>query len=236
MTSYKHAHAIQTDNMQYIESKVKSLIKNSEDSELLESEIISLLVSSLCKHGKDENQIRQIAQISKILSESLGLGIEFCQTLEQAARIYDIGNLAISDEIYKKDNKLTFEEFTLVKNHTLVGYTFLKSLDFPSMQLGAIISAEHHEWWNAGGYPRQLKEDEINIASRIVAVADTVGALYRKRPGRNVWQYDSIIEYIKTRSGLQYDPEVVNVFCINRGIIHEVLDIDLEEITHKWYE
>jgi len=227
---------VRPENIRYLERKISQIRKMLSEESALEHAVIELLVTSLISHGKSENQIRQISQISKILGESLGLGLLYCNRLELAARVYDIGNLIVDSEVYKKDDQLTFEEFRVVKNHTLTGYDILISQNFLSMDLAAVISAEHHEGWNAGGYPRGLKEKEMDIASRIVAVADTVGALSTKRPGREVWSYPKILEYLKSRIGVQFDPDVVEVFFINQKIIEEVLRTDLASIPTKWYE
>lgn len=199
----------------------------SENDASLEKEMMKTFRVSLLAHGKDKDQMRQVAQISKVLGESLGLDAAYCDRLEQAAEIYDIGNVMICKEIYEKDEKLSFEEFKVVKNHTFIGYYVLKAQGFPTTDLAAIISEEHHEWWNGGGYPAQKKALDINIASRIVAVADTVGALFRKRADRTAWEYKKILEYVETRSGIQFDPEVVAVFLMNQEIIHEILHTDL---------
>ena len=226
MTTYintNNSDIIRAENIKYLDIRIKQIRTMLEDEEDIEKAIIELLITALCEHGKDENQIRQISQISKILGEALGLDIQYCTCLGQAALIYDIGNIAISSEIYKKDNTLSFEEFSIVKNHTLMGYEILIAQGFASTKMGALISAEHHEWWNGGGYPRQLKEIEISILSRIVAVADTVGALYRVRPGRKAWEFNKIINYIQERDGLQFSPEVVKAFLDKQESIYEVL-------------
>jgi len=217
---------INTENITYLNTKVEQLKTMYKDEISLENEIVDLLVFALVKHGKNENQIRQTSQISKILGESLGLGTTYCNVLEQAARIYDIGNIAIIHEIYQKDDELTFEEFDVVKNHTRTGYEILKAQTFSSTQMAAIISLQHHEWWNRGGYPQQLKEKEIDISARIVAIADTVGALFHTRPGRKAWNFNEIIKYIKARNGLQYDPKIVEVFMAKTELIHTILQTD----------
>ncbi len=221
------------ENKKSLENKISQLHKTILDKSSLEKEIIDLLISSLVVHGKDKNQIRQTSQISKILGESLGLGTAYCNMLEQAACIYDIGNIVICREIYKKDDKLSFEEFNVVKNHTHMGYDILISQNFLSTDMAAMISMEHHEWLDGGGYPRQIKAEEIDISSRIVAVADTVGALFRTRPGRSAWSYEKILEYIIKRSDKQFDPNVVKAFLINQEKIHEVLRMDLDNTEDK---
>jgi len=226
----------QMENRAFLEKKLDQLRESViVDAGYLENEVIELCRTALLVHGKDSNQMRQIAQISKILAESLGLGVVYSKMIEQAARIYDLGNIVIGSEIYKKEDKLSFEEFNIVKNHTLIGHDILKAQGFPITNLSAIISAEHHEWWDGGGYPLGKKGTEINMASRIVAIADTVGALFRKRPGRKAWSYDEILKYIENRAGIQFDPDIIDVFLINKEVIYKILCTDLESAPSDWY-
>ncbi len=227
---------IRLENLTTLETKIRQIRSLHTEKSIQENEIIDLFVEALSAHGKDQNQIRQTSQISRILGESLGLGMKYCSRLEQAARIYDIGNIIICSDVYEKDEKLSFEEFEIVKEHTRAGYDILIAQNFLTTDIAAVISAEHHEWWNGGGYPRCLKEKQIDISAAIVAVADTVGALYRERPGRKAWEYKKILDYIKTRGKIQFNPDVVEVFLINQKIIEEVLRTDLEAIENKWYE
>jgi HD-GYP domain-containing protein (c-di-GMP phosphodiesterase class II) len=226
---------LKLDNKKSLDSMLTKVRHANSRSSSLEAKVIEIFSASLLAHGKDRNQMRQIAQISKILGQSLGLGIEYCNKLEQAARIYDIGNVMVCQEVYQKDEKLSSDEFRAIKFHTFLGRDLLKEQKLPITDLAAIISEEHHEWWDGGGYPVQKKGQEIDIASRIVAVADTVGALFRERPGRNAWSYDKILEYIKTRRNIQFDPDVVDVFLINQEAIHKVLLVDMEEAPKDWY-
>ena len=238
MTKSMKMEKLEIFKMEHKKSLEEKIVKLRDmilgDEVALEKKILKLFVLSLLEHGKDKNQMRQIAQISKILGQSLGLDALYCDRLENAAWVYDIGNVMIDKEIYEKDEKLSFEEFKVVKSHTVIGAFTLKNQGFLVTNLAATISAEHHEWWNGGGYPLQKKNNEIDIASRIVAIADTVGALFRKRPGRKAWEYQKIVEYVESRSGTQFDPDVVEVFLINQELIKEVLSTDLEDIPNRW--
>lgn len=226
---------IKIENKKILEEKLYKLRHENTDT-ALEVKMIDMFAEVLIEHGKDSNQLRQISQISKILGQSLGLASRYCTKLEQAAKIYDIGNIVICKETYKKEDSLSFDEFKVVKSHTTLGYEILKFQGFPSTDLGAIMASEHHEWWDGGGYPSQKKYKDIDISSRIVALADTVGALFRQRPGRVIWNYEKIVEYIEKRSGIQFDPDVVEVFLINKEAIHEILCTDLESAPNSWYE
>lgn len=239
MTNYMNItqlNILKLENKKSLESMLSKVRHANPKNFSLEAKVIEIFAASLLAHGKDRNQMRQIAQISKILGQSLGLDREYCDKLEQAARIYDVGNVMICQEIYQKDEKLSFEEFEAVKYHTFMGQELLEAQNLPTTELAAIISAEHHEWWDGGGYPLHKKNKEIDIASRIVAAADTVGALFRERPGRKPWKYEKILEYIKARRGIQFDPDVVDVFLINQEAIHKVLRVDLEEAPSHWYD
>jgi len=218
---------IKAENLKYLDKKINMVRSKETNNDALEADVIEVLVSSLVVHGKNKNLIMQIAQISKVLSEGLGLNAKYCSLLEQAAQVYDIGNIAISRKIYEKDDKLSFEEFAVVKNHTLIGYEILKAQHFESTDLGALISAQHHEWMNGGGYPSQLKKDAIDISARIVAIADSVGMLYHNRPGRRAWGYGKIVDYIQVRDSLQFDPEIVKVFLSHQKVIHSILQKDI---------
>jgi len=213
----------------------RKLLQLKESGKSVEIESINMLTEALEHYGKDCNQIRQISQISKVLGQSLGLSRVYCEKLEQASKIYDIGNIMICSEVYIKDEKLSFEEFEIIKKHTIFGHDILKEMDFPIMDLAAVIAKEHHEWWNGGGYPFQVQSIKIDIASRIVAVADTVGALFRRRPGRDRWTYDMVLKHLKEQSSVQFDPEIIKVFFINKDAIHEILKTDLGSAPTSWY-
>lgn len=214
---------IREENLNYLQGNIEHSLVFLPNEQNKEKHIIESMISALVEHGKDENQMRQIAQIAKVLAEELGYDNQFCTTLENAGYLYDIGNIVISDEIYAKEDRLSFEEFVVVKTHTHVGYTFLSRFQPSSMQLAATLSLEHHEWWNGTGYPKQLKTDEISIASRIIALADVVGALFTQRAGRENWDYVKILKYIEARKGLQFDPKVVDAFMSKKAKIYHIL-------------
>jgi putative two-component system response regulator len=211
------------ENIHYLEGKIKHALILLPNDESIEKKTIEYIVAELVEHGKDENQIYQIALMSRLMAQELGFDSSYCERLEKAAQMYDIGNIVIADEIYAKDEALSFEEFTIVKNHTLIGEAFLATFEYDSITLAALLSAQHHEWWNGSGYPRQLKSVEIDIAARIVSLADVVGALFTRRPGRKNWDYVEILNYMETRKGLQFDPEVVNAFMRQKAKMYHVL-------------
>jgi len=211
------------ENLNYLHGKINHALILLDNSECPVQTTCDYIVEELAKHGKDENQIRHIAAISKLIAQSLGYDDAYCQVLERAACLYDIGNIFIDEEIYAKEEALTFEEFNIVKNHTHVGHDFLSQYDFSITRLAAIVAYQHHEWWNGSGYPNKLHTTQIDMASRIVALADVVGALFNRRPGRENWDFVRILKYIEARKGLQFDPAVVDAFVQKKAKIYDIL-------------
>jgi len=109
--------------------------------------------------------------------------------IRMAGSIHDIGKLSIPAEILSKPTKLTNIEFSLIKEHSLIGYEMLKDVESP-WPLAQIVY-QHHERMDGSGYPRNLKGDEILLEARIMAVADVVEAMASYRPYRPAWALTS---------------------------------------------
>ncbi|WP_198148026.1 HD-GYP domain-containing protein [Elstera litoralis] len=80
------------------------------------------------------------------------------------------------------------------------------------LSIGAEIALGHHEKWNGTGYPRGLKGKDIPLSARIVAVADVFDALTSKRPYKEAWPRQEAIDWIKARTDIDFDPEIVSAF------------------------
>jgi putative two-component system response regulator len=185
-------------------------------SELEETqkEIIFML-SGLLESISDETgaHVRRMAELSRLLGHyHPAINAEDERILYYAAPMHDIGKIAISSEILNKPEKLTQEEFEVVKTHPKRAYEFFSRASRKILKAAQIIAYEHHEKWDGSGYPRGLKAQEINIFGRIVALADVLDALTHKRVYKDAWSFDSAAAYIKERSGSHFDPEIVAIF------------------------
>jgi HD-GYP domain-containing protein (c-di-GMP phosphodiesterase class II) len=94
--------------------------------------------------------------------------------------------------------------------HPVYAYELLRPIAYLRPALD--IPYSHHEWWDGRGYPRGLRGEEIPLAARIFAVVDVYDALSNRRTYRPAWPENKVIEYIRTRSGTQFDPRVVQAF------------------------
>ena len=154
------------------------------------------------------HQIRS-ADLARAIATEMGLSKEQIDGIRLAGSIHDIGKLSVPAEILSKPAKLTDLEFSLVKEHSRIGYEMLKDVESP-WQLAQIVY-QHHERMNGSGYPRNLKGDEILIDARIMAVADVVESMASHRPYRPSLGIEAALKEIEKNKGILYDDTVADV-------------------------
>ena len=153
------------------------------------------------------HQLRS-AKLACAIATEMGLPNDKIEGIRMAGAIHDIGKLSVPAEILSKPTKLTNIEFSLIKEHSKIGYEMLKDVESP-WPLAQIVY-QHHERMNGSGYPRNLKGDEIFLESRILAVADVVEAMASHRPYRAALGIDAALEEIVKNKGIFYDDAVAD--------------------------
>lgn len=172
--------------------------------------LMEVMESTSDETGK---HIKRVAETSRLLAHYTDyLSEEDEAIIFHAAPMHDIGKIAIPKEILHKPEKLTPEEFKVMQTHAEKGKNFLKNSKRKLLTAASIIAHEHHEKWNGTGYPRGLKGNEIHIFGRIVALADVFDALTHKRQYKHAWDINEAVGYIKSLSGIQFDPALVDIF------------------------
>jgi len=179
---------------------------------ILEKKLINRFRTMLIEFGKDEKDMVNTAKIAKILSNALFLGEQYSQTLENATYIYNIGSIA---------SRLTENK---EEHHTSIGEKILNGRGLLAADMAANISAKYCEWWNGEGYPMALKEDEIDIASCIVAVAENICISYNATSHSEDLRFSSVLFDIISKSGTQFCPKVVDAFIANYKEIMFILE------------
>jgi len=134
-----------------------------------------------------------------------------------SARLHDVGKIVISDVILNKPGKLTDEEFTIMKKHTTEGELAIDQIasrtdDVEFLNNAKLFAGSHHERWDGKGYPRGLKETEIPLHGRIMAVADVYDALISERPYKKPFAPEEAVKMIMENKGSQFDPLIAEVF------------------------
>ncbi len=139
----------------------------------------------------------------------------FIDLLFKSAPLHDIGKVGIPDAILLKPDKLTDDEFKIMKTHAQLGADALvvaeKELGENSfLRLSREIAVSHHEKWDGSGYPRGLKGDQIPVSGRLMAIADVYDALISARVYKPAFPHEKAIEIIKKGRGHHFDPDMVD--------------------------
>ena len=181
-----------------------------EEIEALQLRTIEGLAMAI--EAKDHNTHEHLMRVRVYVSEIgniMGLPKEQIQALLTASFLHDIGKLAVPEHIINKPGKLTPEEFEKMKIHPVVGADILDRVRFPYPVVPIVRS--HHEAWDGSGYPDGLKGTEIPIGARILTIVDCFDALASDRPYRKALPLAQAMEFVKSKAGSQFDPEIVTI-------------------------
>lgn len=186
-------------------------------------------IFSLAKlaQSKDDSglHLERIQRYCFVLAEDLSktskyykdIDDNFTRDILHASPLHDIGKVGIPDRILLKPARLTFDEFEIMKTHTLIGAETLQLVKFKFgdnkfIEMGIDIARSHHERWDGKGYPHKLKEDDIPLSARIMSIADVYDALRMKRVYKAAYTKEKANTIIAEGSGTQFDPVMVASF------------------------
>jgi putative two-component system response regulator len=209
----------------------ESLLRAQVAERELQSSRIEMLerfaiTADLKEEASGEHGYR-VGRLASLLASALGWKRDACQSIDLAARLHDIGKIAVPDRILLNSKELQEAERHFISTHTTIGAELLAKSNIPQLRMAEEIARHHHEWWNGEGYPAKLKGKRIPIHARIVALADVFDALTHGRPFAPPWSIDKALEEIQSRKGTQFDPELTDLFL---GLVaklrkeHEDLD------------
>lgn len=156
------------------------------------------------------------------IGNALRLSEDEISALRTGALLHDIGKLAVPDHILNKPGRLTPAEMEKTKIHSSVGASILEKVGFPYPVVPTV--KYHHEFWNGAGYPEGLKGTNIPVTARILTIADTYDTLRGDRPYRRAIPRDEACEFLRSRSGTQFDPAIVEVFLRNLRVYEEEIE------------
>ena len=245
------------DQNRWLEAEVE---KRLREIQLIQNASLNALMR--LAETRDENtgnHIRRTSKYVEILATEMRsnprytneLSNERIQSIVRASPLHDIGKIGVSDQILRKPDKLTRDEFEVIKTHCAIGANALRAAKNEALEQisddhkenvssallfleeAEVIAKNHHEKWDGTGYPEGKKGTGIPLAARIMALADVFDALTTERPYKKAWKMEKTTVYIDDQSGKAFDPDVVAAFMSSLSAFDRIrkdfADSDTEE-------
>lgn len=186
---------------------------NEEIFDFYNKTVRTLLRAQEVKDSFSKGHIIRTTQYVQALGKKIGISNEEQKNLIYGTILHDVGKIALNEDLLKYD-KIIEKPDSKIKNkildHTLIGASILKSVGFDNALVD--LALHHHEWFNGQGYPHNLKGNQINLQTRILAVCNAYDAMTSDKPYRKSLQLEWAVDQLKKRSGKQFDPDIVDAF------------------------
>ena len=227
------------ENEQYQNNLEELVEKRTSQLEKTKRQIINCLGKAAeFKDNETGLHVIRVAEMSHILALNLGLEEDFCQLIQEAAPMHDVGKIGIRDNVLLKNGKLNEEEWDHMQQHTIFGCSILATSQTNNNKRHNIctlancsperllkndsrndlitvakrVALFHHETWDGTGYPFRLAGVNIPIEARIVSLVDVFDAISSKRHYKDMFPEDACKDIIREGRGTKFDPAVVDVF------------------------
>lgn len=176
--------------------------------------------------GADESlaHVERVSSYAEVIARRLGIGRGEATAICAAARLHDIGKVAIPSRLLNRPARLSASEMRIVESHTIIGHALLAESGIADLEIAAEIARFHHERWDGSGYPDGLAGEDIPVSARIVAVADAFDALTTNRVYRSAFPITVALQIMEDGRGTQFDPEVLAAFISNRRRMMSILE------------
>ncbi len=198
------------DQRRALEDQIAARTEELRDTRL---QLIRRLARAMeFREGGLTNRVLRVGHYVQQLARALGLKDKVVELLSQAAPLYDIGKMGVSEYILKKTDKLDEKDWAEIRKHPEIGAGIIGEHKDPLLEQARIMALTHHERWDGTGYPKKLKGDAIPLAGRIMAVADAFEAMTSTQRHRSPISVVEAGRILVAESGKQFDPKVVAAF------------------------
>lgn len=220
----------------YLKEDIRKVFMRAEDymyrnklaeSSSMRNETIKLITKTLYqKNRREQLHCERVSKLCELIGNALKMSPDAVRELKMAGLLHDIGKIGIDESLLNKSGKLTDPEWADMKRHPEIGYHILRSVnEFAPI---AKYVLHHHERIDGKGYPRQLKEEEIPLQSKIICIADAYDAMTSHRPYREDFSLSDVVDEFKRNAGSQFDADILKVF-IDQILKQRVWRIDRNE-------
>lgn len=196
----------------------------AEQRETLYATVCALTSALDARDSYTKGHSDRVASYSLAVGKLLGWGPGRLANLQLAGQLHDVGKIGTPDSVLRKPDKLTPEEFEVIKRHALDGESIVRNV--PGLRSVARIVGQDHERWDGKGYPRGVSGQKLHLEARIIAVADVYDALTTDRPYRRALSQQQALTYLKEQAGKAFDPAAVEAFVQvhNQGNLEAALE------------
>lgn len=226
---YQMRSELQKYNM-HLEELVQEQVKEISESQM--TTIYALAKLTQYRDDQTGTHLERVKKFCGLLASDLAKSQKYCKIIDSdyieiisnASALHDIGKVGIPDYILLKPEKLTTEEFEIMKKHTIIGAETLEYVrrSYPKnkfINCGIDIARHHHEKWDGTGYPDGLSGDDIPLPAKIMSIADMYDALKSKRPYKEPLTHSECCKIINNKNSIYFDPDIVNTFInVNKEI------------------
>ncbi|MCF0143402.1 MAG: HD-GYP domain-containing protein, partial [Parasporobacterium sp.] len=189
----------------------------------LYSTIYALTAAIDAKDHYTFNHSQCVSKYAVHLAELAGLPADHVEIIRQAGLLHDIGKIGIPDAILSKEDRLTDDEFNIMRQHVERSIEMIRHL--PSLDYVIPVVIGHHERYDGKGYPRGIKGEYIPVGARVLAIADAFDAMVSRRAYKTKMPVDKALEEIERNAGTQFDARLAMLFIegVQTGAI-QVID------------
>ncbi len=215
------AHRRQNEKLEELVQRrtAKLLEAKRELAVASEETVLRLAKAAEFRDNETAQHTVRMSLYCELIARGCGLSNAQCELIRLASQLHDVGKIGIPDAILLKPEKLTRDEFALMKEHTRFGFRMLSGSTATLLQTGAIIARGHHEKFDGSGYPDGISGENIAMEARIAAIADVFDALTSKRVYKDALPVSAAIEVLEQGRGTHFDPRLLDVFLRDMDIV-----------------
>jgi len=173
--------------------------------------MLSMLTSAIeARDSYTQGHSARVTALAEEVARRLGWSPEQLATLRIGGPLHDIGKLAVSDEVLRKEGRLEPDELDQIRQHPTIGARIL--LRMAALRDAIPYVLYHHERWDGSGYPSGKAGEEIPVEARLLAVADAFDAMTSDRPYRRALSREEALAEVERCAGTQFDPTIARAF------------------------